>query len=127
MTEKTVGRQVFVKVIENWNLEEKYFELEKTSNKVYAYSNEMKITKQPQDWFGYEYDFADFSVEVDGGKAPYTYKWEYSVNGGAYITDKTSTSDTLVLEEVEESVLEEAPKASRIPSGRSFLIISSTL
>lgn len=110
MTEDTVGRQVFVKVIENWDLEAKYFELEETSNKVYAYSNEMKITKQPQDWFGYEYDFADFSVEVAGGKAPYTYKWEYSVNGGAYITDKTSTSDTLVLEEVEESVLEEGRK-----------------
>ncbi len=37
----------------------------------------LKITKQPQNAEGKKGDWVQFSITVSGGKAPYTYEWQY--------------------------------------------------
>lgn len=41
------------------------------------FAKNLMITKQPEDFYGYEGDTCNASVVVIGGKAPYKYTWQY--------------------------------------------------
>ena len=57
------------------------------SDEVYLYryyDNSLKITKQPQSITVAENSIVSFSIEVTGGKAPYTYDWQGTHTSPAY-------------------------------------------
>ena len=77
-----------------------------TAKEIVDDTPELKITKQPQNVTVQMDELAEVSVAVEGGKAPYTYKWYRKIDGGTpmLVTSSVDNSHTTANLKVKTSV-----------------------